>query len=78
MTTQIKQVILIAISLIVIATILPLAIGLISVSGEVIINANNDTLADVCDPAVLSLLTILLPILAVISITMYFLPRLSD
>jgi len=78
MGANVKQVILIAISLIVIATILPLAIGLISGAGDVIINADNQTLADVCDPAVLTLLTVLLPILAVISITMYFLPRISD
>lgn len=78
MAVNIKQVILIAIALVVIATILPLAIGLISVAGETVINAANDTLADVADPAVLSLLTILLPILAVISITMYFLPKMGD
>ena len=78
MGANIKQVILIAISLIVIATILPLAIGLISGAGDVIINAANDTLADVADPAVITLLTVLLPILAVIGITMYFLPRMSD
>lgn len=81
MGANIKQVILIAVALIVIATILPLAIGLISVSGETLISnvsGVEKTLADVCDPAVLSLLTILLPILAVISITMYFLPKMSD
>ena len=78
MGANIKQVILIAISLIVIATILPLAIGLISGAGDVIINSANQTLSDVADPAVITLLTILLPILAVIGITMYFLPRMSD
>jgi len=78
MGANVKQVILIAISLIVIATILPLAIGLISGAGDVIINVQNDTLADVADPAVITLLTVLLPILAVIGITMYFLPRMTD
>ena len=78
MGANVKQVILIAISLIVIATILPLAIGLISGAGDVIINTQNQTLSDVADPAVITLLTVLLPILAVIGITMYFLPRMAD
>lgn len=79
MATNVKQVILIAVSLIVIATILPLAIGLISVAGDVIINSvTNETLSDVADPAVITLLTVLLPVLAVIGITMYFLPRVGD
>lgn len=79
MAVNVKQVILIAVSLIVIATILPLAIGLISVAGDVIIDTTtNATLADVADPAVITLLTVLLPVLAVIGITMYFLPRVGD
>ena len=75
---NVQKVILIAISLIVIATILPLAIGLISVAGDTIINSANQTLADVADPAVITLLTVLLPVLAVIGITMYFLPKMRD
>jgi len=64
--------------LIVIATILPLAIGLISDAGNTIINATSgETLSDVADPSVITLLTILLPILAVIGITMYFLPKMK-
>ena len=79
MAVNVKQVILIAVSLIVIATILPLAIGLISIADEVIIEtATNKTLGDVADPAVITLLTVLLPVLAVIGITMYFLPRVGD
>ena len=79
MAVNVKQVILIAVSLIVIATVLPLAIGLISIADEVIIDSvTNKTLGDVADPAVITLLTVLLPVLAVISITMYFLPRVGD
>ena len=81
MATNVKQVILIAVSLIVIATILPLAIGLISVAGDVIISnvsGVEKTLSDVADPAVITLLTVLLPVLAVIGITMYFLPKVGD
>ena len=76
-----KQVILVAISLVVIATILPLGLGLIAMSGETVISNISGTvrtLADVLDPAVLTLLTVLLPVLAVIGITMYFLPKMSD
>lgn len=78
MAANVKQVILVVISLIVIATIMPLAIGLISAAGDTIINAANDTLADVADPAVITLMTVLLPILAIIGVTMYFLPRFKD
>ena len=79
MAVSIKQVILVAISLVVIATILPLGLGLIANAGDTIIDtATNDTLADVIDPSVLTLLTVLLPVLAVIGITMYFLPKVGD
>lgn len=79
MAVSIKQVILVAISLVVIATILPLGLGLIANAGETIIDATtNETLADVIDPSVLTLLTVLLPVLAVIGITMYFLPRVGE
>lgn len=78
MGANIKGVILVVIALIVIATIMPLAIGLISDAGNTVINAANDTLADVADPAVITLMTVLLPILAIIGVTMYFLPRFKD
>jgi len=81
MAVNVKQVILIAVSLIVIATILPLAIGLISVADDVLISnvsGVEKTLSDVADPSVITLLTVLLPVLAVIGITMYFLPRVGD
>ena len=71
--------------MIVIATILPLAIGLISGAGDTILTIANATgqnesailLSDVADPSVITLLTILLPILAIIGITMYFLPKMK-
>jgi len=78
MEANVKQVILVVVSLIVIATIMPLAIGLISNAGNTIINAQNQTLSDVSDPAIITLLTVLLPILAIIGITMYFIPKLKD
>jgi len=81
MAPNMKQVILVAISLVVIATILPLGLGLIAIAGETIvsnISGVERTLADVLDPSVLTLLTVLLPVLAVIGITMYFLPKIGD
>jgi len=78
---NVKQVIMIVVSLIVIAVIFPLGIGLVSVMGDSMItlaNGSQVALSTVVDPAVLTLLTILLPILAVIGILMYFIPRSSD
>jgi len=59
---------------------------LIAQAGDTIITIANATgqnesavlLKDVLDPAVLTLLTVLLPVLAVIGITMYFLPKVGD
>ena len=81
MAANIKQVILVVISLIVIATIMPLAIGMISMAGDTMISNATGTpvyFKDVVDPAVITLMTVLLPILAIIGITMYFLPRFKD
>ena len=86
MAANIKQVILVVISLIVIATIMPLAIGMISMAGDVVLTVANATglnesaitVSDVADPAVITLMTVLLPILAIIGVTMYFLPRFKD
>jgi len=84
---NVKQVIMIVVSLIVIAVIFPMGIGLVSVMGDslitVVINTTSGemgqvALSTIVDPAVLTLLTILLPILAVIGILMYFIPRAND
>lgn len=74
---NVKNVIMIVISLIVIAVIFPLGLGLVSAAGDTMITINGTAVAlsTLVDPAVLTLLTVLLPILAVIGITMYFLPR---
>jgi len=80
MSADVRKVILIAVALIVIATVLPLAIGLISMAGDTIVSnvsGVEKTLTDVADPAVITLLTVLLPILAIIGITMYFLPKMK-
>lgn len=75
---KISNVILVAISLIVISIILPIGLAYIGSAGQVTVTLPNSTvvaLADAVDPAVITLLTILLPILVVIGIIMYFIPK---
>lgn len=74
-----KRIIMVVVTLFIIGAIL--AIGLVSVSviGEQVVNIGgvNYTVSDVLDPTVLTLLTTLLPILVVIGIAMYFIPKAS-
>ena len=71
-----NKVIKLAVALIIIAVIFPIALGLLAVAGDVIVNTTtNATLADVLDPTVLVLLVVLLPIIAIISVVMMFLPK---
>jgi hypothetical protein len=71
MGVGVKDVIMIAVSLMVIALILPLGLGLLGLAGDTIVNGTT-TLSEVIDPAVLTLLTVLIPILAVIGIAVSF------
>ena len=82
---QMSQVIMISIALIVIAIILPIGLAYIGSAGNVNTTFYKNksagtfyTLAEVVDPSIITLLTILLPILVVIGIIMYFIPRGSD
>lgn len=83
---EIKNVILIAVSLMVIAVIFPIALGLISIAKDYVITPFNATglnesavvLSDVVSPALITLLTVLIPIIAIISIVMYFLPKMKS
>ena len=79
MANQIKRVILIAVALMVIGVILPLGVGLVANSGNVIINATvnatNPRLNDIADPSVVLMLEVLIPIIAVIAIVLMFLPK---
>jgi len=86
MAPPVNRVIMIAIALMVIAVIVPLAIGMIVIMGEVLITVPfnmtglNETqlpLKEVADPSLIILLTVLLPILAIIGLIMYFLPSKS-
>lgn len=65
---------MIAVSLMVIALILPLGLGLISGAGDTMITVNGTStaLSELVDPSVLVLLTVLIPILAVIGIAVAY------
>ena len=76
MASAFEKVIGLAVALIIVAVIYPIALALIGNAGNVIVNATSgQTLADVIDPTVLVLLTTLLPIIAIISVVMLFLPK---
>ena len=78
MAIGIKDVVMIAVSLMVIALILPLGLGLLGIAGDTAITFNatglNETLtlAEAISPSVLTLLTVLIPVLAVIGIAVAF------
>lgn len=77
-----KRITELVVSLILIAVLLPIGIGLVSVMGEMAVSytvANGtlvtSALKDIVDPTVLLLLTTLIPIIVAISIGMYFLEK---
>ena len=75
MAIGVRNVITIAVSLMVIALILPLGLGLLGMAEDTLISNATGTpvyLIDVIDPSVLTLLTVLIPILAVIGIAVSF------
>ena len=76
MAISVKGVILIAISIVIVALIFPLALGLLGMAGDTILvvynatglNESAITMADAVDPAVMTLVSVLIPILAIIGI----------
>ena len=75
MGNDIKKVILIAVALMVIGIIIPIAVGLIASAGDVVVNVSSGaTLSDVADPSVVLMIEVLIPIIAVIAIILMFLP----
>ena len=75
MANDIKRVILIAVALMVIGIIIPIAIGLIAGAGDVVVDSTtNATLSEVADPSVVLMIEVLIPIIAVIAIVLMFLP----
>lgn len=77
MAVSTKQVIMIVVALVIIAVILPLGLGLVSAMGDVNVTINGvaTPLSELVDPTVLTLLTTLMPILVVIGIALYFIPK---
>ena len=82
MAESYRKVITLAVALIIVAVIFPIALGLIANAGNTIISVPvfNSTpvdtpLTDLIDPTVLVLLVVLLPIIAIIAVVMMFLPK---
>lgn len=73
---EIKNVILLAVALMVVAVIFPIALGLIGNAGNVLVNGTH-TLDEVVDPSIITLLTVLLPIIAIIAVVLFFLPKVK-
>ena len=86
MAIGIKDVVMIAVALMVIALILPLGLGLLGIAGDTVVEVGvpfnatgiNESaidprlLSQVIEPSVLTLLTVLIPVLAVIGIAVAF------
>lgn len=74
MAITIKNAVMISIVLIVVAITVPLGLAYLAGAGDMVISVGgvNKTLSEWIDPSVLTLLTILIPILAVIGIAMTF------
>ena len=77
MANDIKRVILIAVALMVIGVIIPIAVGLVANAGNVYVNSTTK-LSEIADPSVVLMIEVLIPIIAVIAIVLMFLPRGSD
>lgn len=82
---NVRYIIMAVVALIVIAVLFPIGLGLIGNAGNTLVAIGNSTggtdlvpLNELVDPTVLILLTVLVPILAVIGIVMFFLPSSSN
>ena len=82
MALNTRTIVEMVVTLIVISVLLPLGLGLVSVMGSApvtytLINGSSVTvlLSSLVNPTVLTLLTTLLPILVVIGIAMYYIPK---
>lgn len=74
MPLSIRQGVMIAVSLMIIGIVLPLGLAYLSGAGDmyVVVGGVNQTLSEWVDPSVLTVLTILIPILAVIGIAITY------
>jgi len=77
MGVSVKSVVYVVVALIVIAVLAPMGIGLLSGAGStmVTVNGTSQSLTTLADPAVITILTILIPILAVVGIALGFITR---
>ena len=75
---------MIAISLIVVAVIMPMALGMLGAAGNtLIVNATGNGLGEnataplneLVDGSILTLLTVLLPIVAIVGVLIYYIPK---
>jgi len=75
MAIGIRDIVMVAVGLLIIGIVLPLGLGYIAIADEYVVSNVSGTvrtLADVVDPAIITLITILIPILAVIGIAVSF------
>lgn len=80
-TIKSQYIIGIAISLLVIAVMLPIGINELATIGDTVVYNATDgtslgTLTSLADPAIITILSTLLPIIAVIGILLYFVPKM--
>lgn len=75
MAPKIKDIVLMAVGLLVVAIIFPISLGYLGGAGDstVTINGTASALSTLVDPSVLVLLTILLPIVAIIAVILGYL-----
>lgn len=73
-----RDIIMITVSLIIMGVVLPIGIGLISGAGNitVAINGTDTAVSTLADPTVLTLLTVLVPILAIVGIAIGLIPKM--
>lgn len=72
-----RGIIMLVISLIIVGMLLPIGLAYIAGSANtyIVVNGVNQTLAEWVDPTIISLLTIIVPIVAVVSIVIYYIPQ---
>ena len=72
-----RSIIMLVISLVIVGMLLPIGLAYIGGAADtyVVVNGVNQTLADWVDPTVISLLTIIVPIVAVVSVLLFYIPR---
>ena len=81
MARDVGSIVMIAVQLLVIGIVLPLGLAYIATADEYLVSNVSGVelyLSDVIDPAIITLLTILIPILAVIGIAISFIQMTKD